>query len=263
MSRMLTLIQAGWTAARTLARSGRRTDALRQVRCLLARPDLPVGLATDAHRLAAELEIEAERYKPARRHLRAAATLDAGNARTYYLIGRAFEIDAEGNDRRAAVWYRKASRLEPRNSLYRAAFGRAAVRCDRVKLGVRELTAAADADPDNVAVLRVVIDGLLEAGKVRTARRILTTTRFLCPRNPEVLRLWERTRFETARVGQGYTRSTQDAGFATEGDVLILPFVRVVRPDASGKTSTGRVRRDVVSLPRPHLGRLPSQKADR
>lgn len=262
MSRTLNLIHAGWTAARSLARNGRRTDALRQLMSLLARADLPVGTAADAHRLAAELEIEAERYKPARRHLRAAATLDPDNARTYYLTGRAFEIDPDGDDRRAAVWYRKASRLEPQNALYRAAFGRAAVRCDRIKLGVRELTAAADGACDNVPVLRIVVDGLLEAGKVRTARRLLVKARFLCPGNRDVCTLWERTRFEAARVGQGHTRSTQDAGFATEGGTL-LPFIRVVRSGLGEATSKGRVRRDVVSFPRPHVGRLPFQKADR
>jgi predicted Zn-dependent protease len=220
-------------------------------------------VAADAHRLAAELEIEAERYKAARRHLRAAASLDPTNARTYYLTGRAFEADPQGDDRRAAVWFRKASRQEPANPLYRAALGRAAVRCDRVKLGVRELTTAAEATVDNIPVLRIAVDGLLEAGKVRTARRVLTKARFLCPGSRDVRMMWERTRFEFARVGQNQLRGTQDATFATEGATFLLPFVRVVRPEASGEGSVGQVRRDVVSFPRPHVGRLPFQKADR
>ena len=262
MSRMLTLIHAGWVSARSLARSGRRTAALAQLRRLLSRPDLPVALAADANRLAAELLIETEDFAKARRHLRAALGLQPENARSHYLAGLAFERDPAGDDRRAAVRFKKASEAEPANPVYRAAFGRAAVRCDRVKLGVRELVAAADAAPDNIAVLRVVVDGLREAGKLRAARRVLVKARFLCPRSAEVRRMWERVRFETARAGQRNTKGTQDAQFATEGALFTLPFVRVVGSAAGGK-ATGWVRGDVISLPRPHLARLWSTNAER
>src|SRR5689334_9659938 len=107
MSRMLNLIHAGWTAARFLSRNGRPSDALRRVESLLAQPDLPVAMAADAHRLAAELETEVGRFKAAYRHLRAAMTLDPDNARSYYLTGRTVEADPHGDDRRAARWYRK------------------------------------------------------------------------------------------------------------------------------------------------------------
>lgn len=262
MSRMLTLIHAGWASARSLARSGRRADALAQLRRLLSRPDLPVALAADARRLAAELLIEAEGFAEARRHLRAALGLQPDHARSHYLAGLALERDPAGDDRRAAVRFRKASRQEPANPLYRAAFGRAAVRCGRVKVGARELLAAADAAPDNIAVLRIVVDGLIEAGKLRAARRILGQARFLCRHTTEVGRMWDRVRFETARGGQRNTKGTQDARFATEGAVLTLPFVRVVGSAVGGKPA-GWVRGDAGSLPRPHLARLRSTNADR
>ncbi|MDB5311671.1 MAG: hypothetical protein JWO38_5873 [Gemmataceae bacterium] len=263
MSRMLTLIHGGWTATRSLARNGRRVEALAQATQILSRPDLPVAVAADARRLAAELLIESERYVEARRHLRAAAALEPAHARTYYLAGLASERDPDGDDRRAAVNFRRASGAEPENALYRAAFGRAAVRCDRVKKGVRELLAAAAAAGDKIPVLRVVVDGLIEAGRARTARRVLQKARFLCPRSSEVRRLWERVRFETARAGQQNARRTQDARFAMDGDIVLLPFLRVVGSDDGQSPSAGHVRRDVGSTPRPHLGRPWSTKADR
>ena len=262
MSRMLTLIHAGWAAARATATSGRRADALAQVARLLTLPDLPAGVAADAHRLAAELEIETESYKAARRHLRAATALEPAHARTHYLAGVALERDPAGDDRRAARRFRRASTLVPGSALYRAAFGRAAVRCGMVKTGLTELRTAADAGLTYTAILRIVIDGLVEAGRVANARRVLVQARFARPHDPTVKAMWERVRFEAARTGQRTARRTQEARPATEGAFRSLPFVRLVggspRPAATGE----RVRRDVISLPRPHLARLGFTKAD-
>jgi hypothetical protein len=268
MSKTLTLIHAGWSLIRSSVAQGRRTDALNRLTRLLARPDVPAPVAADAHRLAGELLTDAERYSEARRHLRAAAALEPGYARGHYLLGLAQERDPSGCDRRAARRFRQASRLEPGNALYRAAFGRAAVRCDRVKAGLRELLAAGEAAPGDPAVVRVVVDGLLEADRPGTARRLLNRAGFLCrgaaPMR-ELRALHERVRFATAQRTQrgewGTTRNRQDAGIAMDGVRVVLPFIRTTTetPRRNGES----VRRDVVSLPRPHFPRLRSRKADR
>jgi Flp pilus assembly protein TadD len=252
MSRTLALVGAGWESVRSSVAHGRRADALARVTRLLARPDLPAHTAAEAHHLAGELCAEAERYPLARRHLRAAAALGPGCARTAYLLGLAHERDPHGCDRRAAGWFRKAVGLEPGNPTYRAAYGRAAVRCGRVKVGARELLAAAAAAPGDVAAVRVVVDGLLAARKFAAARRVLTKARFLGPANGtvrELAGLDERVRFEQARARQGgATRHRQDAELVRDGGRVVLPFIRV----AGG----GVVRRDGMSAPRPHFPRL-------
>ena len=267
MSRMLTLIHAGWSSIRSSVAQGRRTDALARLRRLLARPDVPIPVAADAHRLAGELLTDAEHYTEARRHLRAAAALEPTHARTFYLWGLAQERDPHGCDRRTATRFRMASRLEPDNALFRAAFGRAAVRCDRVKTGVRELLAAADAAPGDLAVLRVAIDGLVDADRLRYARRLLNRASFLCrdvARTRELRALEERVRFAAARREQrgerGTTRHRQDAEHARDGGRVVLPFIRIAGTTAP---NGGTVRRDVVSFPRPHFPRLITRKADR
>jgi len=259
MSRRLALIDSGLAIARSLARKGRQTDALAQTLRLLNRPDLSVMEAADAHRVAGEIYLDSERFGKARRHLRSSLTLEQGHARTHFLLGLAFERDPHGCDHRAACRFRAASKLVPDNAAYRAAFGRAAVRSDRLKRGVRELLAAAESAHKDLALLEVVVEGLLEAGKVQDAQRIIVKARFSCPGSGEVRRLWERVRYESARRGQRRASSTQDAGPAMDGAVQLLPFLRVVRSTAGGTTPAPGVRLDVASFPRPHRPHLRSR----
>jgi hypothetical protein len=269
---MLTLIDAGWESVRATAERGQRADALTRLRGLLARPDVPAALAAEGHRFAGELALDLGRYATARRHLKASAALAPECGGTHYLAGRAWEEDPDGCDRKAAICYRRATKLGSQ-SLHRAAFGRAAARCGKVRFGVREMLAATEQAPGDLAVVRIAVQGLLEVGRVAAARRVLTTARFLRPGVPELTGLWERVKFEAARQAQraGATARTreiaryaQDAQFATDGDRVTLPFVRVVRDANAPKDGAGGTgRHDVASFPRPHLARLWARKADR
>jgi hypothetical protein len=182
-------------------------------------------------------------------------------------LALAHERDPHGCDRRAALRFGKAAKLEPASALYGACFGRALVRCDRVRGGIRELLAAADRAPGDLAAIRVVVEGLLEAQRPATARRILNRAGFLCrdaTKVRELRLLTERVRFAIAHRDQrgerGTTRLGQDAEFATDGGRVVLPFIRV----AEETTRLGtQVRRDVLSMPRPHFPRLRPKRADR
>jgi hypothetical protein len=272
MSTTLTLIDAGWEAVRSAARCGRRIEALNRLTRLLARPDVPASFAVEGHRLAGELALNVERYATARRHLKAAAKLDSTNAGTHYHAGRAWEEDPDGCDRRAAICFKKAAQLEGTNPLYRAAFGRAAARCGKVKLGIRAMLAAVELGAANVEVVRIAVNGLLEVNEVAEARQVIAKARFLCPNNSELLGLWERVKFEAARLAQKLgkaektrenARYAQDAHLATDGDRVTLPFVRLADGTKGTAGGTGAVRQDTASFPRPHLARLGARKADR
>jgi hypothetical protein len=278
MSKTLTLIDAGWESIRTTAKRGQRIDALNRLTQLLARLDVPTAMAVEGQCFAGELALDLGRYATARRHLKAATKLEPTLAEAYYLAGRAWEEDPDGCDRRAAICFKKAVNLAA-NALHRAAFGRAAARCGKVRLGVREMLAATEQAPGDVAVVRIAVSGLLEMGKTEGARQVIAAARFLCANNHEVAALWERVKFETARQSQNSekkaktrenTRYAQDAQFATDGDRVTLPFIRLAddtdsSPDAKGTTggSGGTVRRDATSFPRPHLASLRARKADR
>jgi predicted Zn-dependent protease len=265
MSKMLTWVDAGWESIRTAASHGRRFAILPKLRCLLAHPDLPGPVALEAHGLAAEILIDAERYREARRHLRAAAALAPIHAPTYYLLGLAQEGDPYGCDRLAAKCFRRASKLDPTSAIYQAAYGRAVIRCDRLRRGVRELLTAAEAAPGEAKVIRIVVEGLLEARRITEARQVLTRARFLTRGGSdcrELEALWEQTRFETACSEQRETtRQRHDAEFARDGGRAVLPFIRLASGSATTSQEAGsRERRDVVSFPRPHFPRMRARR---
>ncbi|MBM3980919.1 MAG: hypothetical protein FJ304_11650 [Planctomycetes bacterium] len=260
MSRTLTLIPAGWDDVRAAAERGGRAGALGHLERVLARPDVPAALAASGHRLAAELALDLGRFALARRHARAARAFDATDAGLCFLLGRAWEDDPDGCDRRAAVAFKKAVALDPARAAYRAHFGRAAARCGKVTGGAREMRAALEAAPGDRAVVRVAVQGLIEAGQTDAARQAVVRARFLSPGCGELAALAQRVNFEAARrtqraarnvgrAGRVHTgpRTASDARIATDGDRAVLPFPR----------------RDGPSAPRPHLARpTRARKAD-
>jgi tetratricopeptide (TPR) repeat protein len=269
MSKTLTLFGSGWASIQAEALLGSRRDIIGRLRCLLAHPELPSAIACQAHRMAGQMLLETEQYPKARRHFRAAAALQPTDGETFYQWGLTHERDPLGCDHLAVKQFRKAMEIEAANPLYRAAFGRAAVRCDRLKRGIRELLAAAALAPGNMAVIRIVTEGLLEAGRFQAAEGVLNKARFLCfetVKDREVVELMERVRFESVRCEQRRTtRHGHGAEFAKDGGRVVLPFVRVTSGSKEVRTGTKAnksARRDVVSLPRPHFPRLRVRRAD-
>jgi Flp pilus assembly protein TadD len=199
---------------------------------------------------AAALADARGRYADARRHLRAAAKLDPADAATRFRLGQAYEQDPFGSDELAAKHYRAAAKHDRTNAEYRAAYGRAAVRAGNVVAGVKALVRAAKFAPADTTILAVVVDGLLAAGRIRTARRIIGRARFLCRNAATLSGLWARVRFAEALAGQD-----------THRPAAVLPFVRVVAkrsPAADGRI----VRADLPSpRPRPHIGRTVARKS--
>jgi Flp pilus assembly protein TadD len=246
MSRTLSFFDRAWAAAREHAKAGRRADAVALLTNLLARPGLPGPVAAKAHRLAGRSHLLAERYARARRHLRAAAKLEPGDADTQYRLGLAYENDPYGCDRRAARRFRKAAALDRTNARYWAAFARAAARCGADAAAVRAADTAAGLAPGYAPVLAVVAEALTAAGRADRAVAMIGKARFAAPGDAAVAGLWDRVRFAAAAAGQ------RPAGPRRATNPAVLPFVRVAGGAVGGRV----VRRDVASAAVPHVGRL-------
>lgn len=178
MSMMLTFSDAAWARARSLAVEGRKPEALQALAPLLGPAEVPRRLRLLAHRLAARLHSAAGRYRACRRQLYLAAKIEPTTAEIHFEIGQAFESDPAGCDRRACRRYRLACRLAPRDARFRAALGRSLVRLNRVRAGLIELRAAAKMSPADAVVLRIIMEGLSEAGKPREAFEVVAREQF-------------------------------------------------------------------------------------
>lgn len=256
MSRMLTFHDAAWASAKAAATAGHRADALALLAPLLNGAGVPARRLLLAHRLAGRIHAAAERYGKARKHLLAAAKLDPTTAEIHYELGLAYENDPYGCDRRAARRFLRAAKLDPAQARFAAAAGRALVRIDRVRAGVKRLLAAAVMAPSDAAVLAVVVDGLCDAGKLKRAQTIVTKARFLSGGDAKIDQLRDEVRYATARQEQRRGRATVGRG------PVLLPYL----PVAGGTKATaggGIVRRDVGSRPAPHVGRLRAYRSER
>ena len=230
-----------------------RPACIRVMDAYLRRSGLPLPDAAQLHRTAAMHHLQAERYRKARRHLRALARLTPLCANTHYHLGQAYESDPYGCDRRAARSYKKAAKLNANEPKYRAALGRALVRINDVRSGVKVLCKAANAAPTDTEVMEVVVDGLREAGEAGVAFDLLSKALFLAPANRELRRLWDRTKFDMALERQKtLEESTQHRQPLTVAKVI--PFIRVADPDRV--TGNNNRRHDAGSQPSPHFMKL-------
>ena len=245
MSKTLSFFEAAWTLSRDHALAGRLREALTALRPLLAGTDAAAGgppddLAVLAYRLAGRLHFNAEDYRAARRHLRAARRLAPAHAETHYDLGMAWERDPQGSDRFALHSYRRADRLNPGVPRYLAAHGRALVRNDRAIRGRKLLRRAAQLAPGQPAILRVVVEGLRESGHAEEAYRLVVQAKFAAPKCREVSRLYADARFALSVGSQSGRR---------EGPA-VLAF-----PGATVGVAVG-CRRDGPAVVRPRSPRI-------
>lgn len=246
MSRMLSLFDGSWSSAKAAAKDGRPAFAIGLLTNLLGRPDLPTDMARKAHRLNGKLHHAAGRYAEARRQFREAIDLDPSDAEAHYRLGLSHETDPYGSDRRAAICFRKATKLDPSRARYWAALSRAAIRAHAERLGLSAAKQAVALEPTNAANLGIIVEGLRELGRNRKAWKIVSKARFLAPHDPAIRTLWDRVCFDLARIGHHASRR-----HTCETSAAVLPFIRIVGHDGESKI----IRRDDATNTVPHFGR--------
>jgi Flp pilus assembly protein TadD len=256
MSRMLSLHASGFVTAAALVAAGRRTEARLAYDSLLDRPTITVEETVQTHLAAAKLAHSVEQYRRARRHLRAAARLRPQDATIQYDLGRAFESDPYGCDRRAAKRFRKASLLNANEPIYRASLGRAMIRIRELSSGVKVLLRAASSAPTDLNVLDIVADGLREAGRTDDAFRVLSKARFLAPKDAGIDRLWSRAKYDLAVERQRTRPANRPQRDMAEGSTLRL------RVESERDGYPAGTRLDRGSRPAAHIGRLRMYNSD-
>jgi Flp pilus assembly protein TadD len=245
---MLSLFDGGLATATRLYAAGRTERPARLLGQVRAGAT-DTASAVKVLRVAAAVAITAERYVRARRLLRDAIALTPTDAGLWFEMGRAFEDDPRGCDRKAARRYKKAAQLNANEPKFKATLGRAMVRINEVGSGVRQLCRAADAAPTDPEVLGVVAEGLREAGRAELAFQLLSKARFLAPKDQGIEHLWARAKYDMlAECQRGGSRP----------QAVSIPMLRVFN-DAPAQPTP---RADVGQTPTPHIARLRAFRSD-
>jgi Tfp pilus assembly protein PilF len=247
MNGNLNLVDRLLARGRSLQELGRLDEAADVLNRLTGLEGLSGEVVEQTHVRLAELRLQQQQYRLARRHLAAALLHQPNHPRYHYLMASAVNLDDEADPRRALRHYRKSLRLDPNQPRCRAELGLLSVQLGQTDSGLRDLRRAADMAPDDVDVLEMLLEGLCWCERIEEARRVLQAARFRLPRNGRVQELWSEFEYEQLRRSQA-VRQPRRLPPRDEGPVL-LPFVRPSGVPSGTAPAAGIVRRDPPSAP--------------
>jgi Flp pilus assembly protein TadD len=242
---------------RRFHRLGRPAEARVQLQRLLDDSDVASDVRAEAHRVFGQLELDAGRFRKARRHFVSAIGLEPLHAESYLLYANAVHSDPDADPRKAVIACRRATRLFPSDPRYWAALGQSCLNAGNETLARKAYRRAARLRLDDLEILDDVVRGLVRLGRSSEARRVLTAARFRMPRNAGVAGLWKQFRFDSARREQRRRR------LAINEQPVLLPFTPARNSNAKETVASPVVpRADRTSRPQPHLLRHIGRQSD-
>lgn len=256
MESLIPFVDRLLTRGKKLIEFGRRSEAKTVLLQLLSFGDVPVTLREEAHWLLAELHLDAQRFRAARRHLVAALALVPNSAEGYFRLAKAIELDPDARPVRAWKLLRRAIRLNPEQARYWSALASLSIRISKPAVALKAVRRAAKLEPRELAIVSDLVEGLVALDRAGEARELLVAAHFRFNRNHGFEKLWDRFRFgEMLREQQANRRA-----FAIVSDeVSVIPFAREERetvPSMSHEEGEGILRHDRFSTRHTHLPRL-------
>ncbi len=257
MEPSINLLDRLMAQSQRLLEMGRRVDARRRLDKLLAIPDAPPALRVEAHRLLADIHLDNQSYRKARRHLLAALGLCPESAETHYQLAVVLDLEPDMSPKRAYKYFRKALELQPDQAHYWSVYGQICLRLG--KAAFEAFIAAADLAPMEISTIDEITDGLIFLGREEDARSVLTAARFRLGHSTELEQLWNRFRFLQLHRNQQATRRRQAIA---DGEAIILPFVPA-KETSEPKGQPGILRHDRFSRPAAHMTHTNSDQPKR
>lgn len=243
MSRTLKMQDALLARARRLHERARYAESLPVLRRLFLYPNLPDDIAAEVHARLADAYAARGEFRPARKHLSALLKIKPHCPDAHRRMAKLLERDPRADARRAVRHYRKAMALAPSRTDLMRDCGRLIAEVGRAETGLDLLRRAMEQTPDDLSILETLVEALCELGRVDEARRELQLARFRQHSTAGYDRIISDFHFRRLRA------EAKSAGFREAP--MVLPFLKV-RPALRRRT----VRRDVASLPMPHLFRI-------
>jgi len=250
MTSSINLIDRLIAQSRRLVFMGRRVEARRRLDKLLAFPEVPADIRVEAHRLLAEIHLDSQCYRKARRHLLAALGLQPESAEIHYQLATVLDLEPDMPPKRASRYFRKALELKPDEARYWSGFGQICLRLGREKAAFGAFVAAADLAPMDTEIIDEIADGLCFLGRDEDARAVLMAARFRLGHSAELEQLWNRFRFLQLQRTQHAERRREALA---QGEAVVLQFVSARAGSEPKASEPGSIlRHDRQSRPAPH-----------
>lgn len=221
MSGTLHLVDCLLTSARNLQRLGRPREAEKVLHRLVRLPLTPEHAAA-VHSLLAEVRVNDEDFRQARRHLTAALTARPERADYHFRMALAIEADPDARPERARGHYLRALQLEPKNAGYWLDFAFYLLTLEDQKRGLRALRRAYALGSNDPEIVGRVAEGLRQEGLAGEARSKLIAALFNHPRDRRFRTLWQEHQFEM--LYQQQERERRERTAAVISMPVLLPF---------------------------------------
>jgi len=252
MGRTLNLLDTLLLKAQALHELGRSRDALPILRRLNGHPELPQSERLRIHELLGYVYLSLHEFRRARRHFSAAIKLQPDDASTHHGLALAIQNDPEVDARRASRHYRKALELASADPQLLVDAGAYAVQMGHDRKGLSLIRKAAALAPNNLTILRALIEALCDTDRHVEARRELSLARFRLNGTSGFQRLFADFEFQDARRRQRQASHLYPASASPE----VLPFLRVRGADGKRVRARRILHHNAAALQRPHFPRV-------
>jgi len=222
MSRTLNLIDILLTTGRHLFQVGRFTEALEPLTKLTGFRQLPEPVMAEVQALLGEIYLEQAEYKQARRHLTAAIALRPLKAEYFHRMAIAIDEDEFADRRRAAMYYARATELEPSEPTYWADFGSYLFTIGKPKEALKATRRAFRVGITNAEIVGQVVDVLRREDLHEEATSKLRSALFHNHGAQAFRQLWHRHQYQMIYTEQQRKRRLA-AGLPDHA--VLLPFV--------------------------------------
>ena len=220
MSRTLNLVDVLLTSGRNLVMLGRYTEALVPLTKLAGFRNLPEHVLQELFSLKADIHLQQQDYKEARRQLAAAMSLRPLDGRNHYLMAIAIEEDETADLKRAEQYFAQAVELEPESAAYWVDFGSYLFKIGKSKGALKAIRKAYALDPTDTDIVGEVASILRREGNYQEATTKLRAALFANHGAQAFRLLWQQHQFALIHAQQQEKKSK---AFGYD-QLVILPF---------------------------------------
>lgn len=256
MGRTLNLVDHLLTTSRQLLERGQAAAAQSHLTRLTRLSDLPNAIMAEIQHLLGDTCLRLGQFRQARQHLRSSLRLVPENPQAHYELARAIENDAKVDAAKATAPYRRAVELAPHEPRFLADAGAHHVQMGRPQSGLPLLFEAVELAPDDLGILRLLVEMLCESRQFDDAVQALRNARFRHRTELEIDQLLDRVQFHRTRDVQRV--EAEPAPETNDDEPVLLPF-NAVDADAHRPVRRNKYRRDAGSKAQPHLNRYKRQ----